>query len=71
MISINLCGHFKTTEADPVGLHRAVVSLCWPYMVTTKNEEHWLYCTNAVKDTTHGDLMKPPHLPLKRGHDLC
>lgn len=56
MISRNLCGYFKMTDTDPGGLLRAVVSLCWSYMVTTKNEEHWLYCTNAVKDTTHGNL---------------
>ena len=71
MISCNLCEHFKTPDTEPVlGLLRAVVSLCWSHVVTAKAQQHWLHCVNAVKDTTHGNLMKPPHLPLKRGRDL-
>lgn len=48
-----------------------MAALCWSHMVTTVEwGKHWLHCATAVKDTTHGNLTKPPHLPLRRGHDL-
>lgn len=48
-----------------------MAALCWSHMVTTVEwGKHWLHCATAVKDTTHGNLTKPPRLPLRRGHDL-
>lgn len=51
MISCNLCEHFRTTDADPVGLLRAVVSLCWSHLVTTTNEQLWLDSTWKPDET--------------------
>lgn len=47
----DFCECFKTTAADPVGLLRAVVSLCWSHLVTTKNEQQRLHSTWKADET--------------------
>lgn len=60
IISCNFCRRLKTTDTNPVGFLCVMVPLCWSYRVTAKDRADRLYCTTAVEDTTHGDLMKTP-----------